>query len=157
MEEIRVLEEAKGIGLPNFLSRTAFLSILKRKVKLISSKPAQFMGHCWDYLEEVVITVLMYHSDNYPQLQSTTRRAAHNLISKMKDRSFNWVMEIIEMERLTDYTCNPEYTPEWNKLMSLQVNFINEVFSESKPSKVKLGDLGEVEVDELRQYHHIIN
>ncbi|XWS65117.1 hypothetical protein CRYUN_Cryun05aG0063200 [Craigia yunnanensis] len=50
MEEIRVLEEAKGIKLPNFLHRNAFLSILQRKVKGISSKPAQFMGDTWDYL-----------------------------------------------------------------------------------------------------------
>ncbi|XWS65118.1 hypothetical protein CRYUN_Cryun05aG0063300 [Craigia yunnanensis] len=41
--------------------------------------------------------------------------------------------------------------------MSLQDNFINEVFSESKPGKVKLGDLGEVEVGDLRQYHHVIS
>ncbi|XVF41584.1 hypothetical protein PTKIN_Ptkin01aG0291000 [Pterospermum kingtungense] len=157
MDEIRVLEEAKGIALPNFLPRTAFLTILQQKVKGISSYPAQFMGGVWDYLEEVVIAVLMNHSDNYPQLQSSTRRAAHSLISKMKDQSFNRVMEIIEMEKLTDYTCSPEYTTECLKLMSLQDNFIKEVFSDSKPGKVSLGELGEVEVGDLRRYHHVIN
>ncbi|XVF30395.1 hypothetical protein REPUB_Repub16aG0053500 [Reevesia pubescens] len=157
MDEIRVLEEAKGIGLPNFLPRNAFLTILQKNVTGIAGKPAQFMGEIWDYLEDVVITVLMKHSDNFPQLQSSTRRATHNLISKMKDHSFNRVMEIIEMEKMTDYTCNPEYTSEWNKLMSLQDNFINEVFSESKPGKVKLSDFGEVEAGDLRQYHNVIH
>ncbi|XWS58802.1 hypothetical protein CRYUN_Cryun08bG0064800 [Craigia yunnanensis] len=152
-----VLEEVKGIGLPNFLPRTAFLTILQRTVKGISNKPAQFIGEVSDYLEEVVITALMYHSDNYPQLQSSTIKAAHNLISKMKDQSFNRVMKISEMEKLTDYTCNQEYKSEWNKLVSLHDNFINEVFSESKPGKVKLGDLGGVVVGSLRQYHDVTN
>lgn len=32
MDEVAVIEEARGIGLPNFLQRTAFLTILQRKV-----------------------------------------------------------------------------------------------------------------------------
>lgn len=79
MDEIKVLEESKEIGLPNFLPRTAFLTILQGKVKSISGYPLQFIEDVWAYLEEVVLTVLMHHSDNYPQLQSSTRRAAHNL------------------------------------------------------------------------------
>lgn len=155
IDEIRVLEESKRIGLPNFLPRTAFLTILQKKVKGISSFPASFIGEVWDYLEEIVISVLMKHSDNYPQLQSSTKRAAHNLISKMKEQSFNRVMEMIEMEKLADYTCSPEYTAECFKLISLQDNFVREVFSDQpKPGKVSLGDLGDVEVGYLRQYHH---
>ncbi|KMT13706.1 hypothetical protein BVRB_4g080880 [Beta vulgaris subsp. vulgaris] len=43
MEEIRVLQEAKGIVLPNFLSRSAFLTVLQRKVQGISEIPVEFM------------------------------------------------------------------------------------------------------------------
>ncbi|KAH0746862.1 hypothetical protein KY285_008519 [Solanum tuberosum] len=42
------------------------------------------------------------------QPQSSTRCAVQNLTAKRKDESINWVREIIEMERLTDYTYNPE-------------------------------------------------
>lgn len=89
MEEISVLEEAKGInGLPNFLPRTAFLTLLRRKVKEISHTPSEFIRKMWAFIEDVVVRVLLHHSENYPQLQSFTRRgAAQNLVEKMRNRS----------------------------------------------------------------------
>ena len=42
MEEIMVLEETKGIWLPNFLPRTAFLTVHQRKVNGISCIPTSF-------------------------------------------------------------------------------------------------------------------
>ncbi|GLT30539.1 hypothetical protein SLA2020_053330 [Shorea laevis] len=155
MDEIRVLEEAKGIGLPNFLPRTAFLTILQGKVKIISSNPVGFIEDVWEYLEEVVVTILMYHSDNYPQLQLSLRRAAHSLIARMKDISLNKVREMVEMEKLVDYTCNPDYMTEWNNLMALQDNFIKEVLDEKK-ERVQLGIFGEIEVAHLRMFAHVL-
>nr|XP_043634941.1 dynamin-related protein 4C-like [Erigeron canadensis] len=126
-EEIKVLEEAKGIGLPNFLPRTAFLSVLNSKVKGISSMPVEFVENLWLYIGEVLINVLIHHSENYPPLQSSMKRAAHSLIAKMKDVSVTRVMEMVEMEKITDYTCNPEYTVIWNKLMAHEQAFMEAV------------------------------
>uniref|UniRef100_A0A2N9G2Y8 GED domain-containing protein n=1 Tax=Fagus sylvatica TaxID=28930 RepID=A0A2N9G2Y8_FAGSY len=135
MEEIMVLEETKGIWLPNFLPHTAFLTVLQRKVNGISSIPISFAKKVWNYVEEVVISVIMDHSVNYPQLQLSFRRAGQNLIAKMKERSVDWVMEIVEMEKLTDYTCNPEYLSDWNKRMSYQHSFLKAVLpAEEWPS-----------------------
>uniref|UniRef100_A0A2N9G0Y5 GED domain-containing protein n=1 Tax=Fagus sylvatica TaxID=28930 RepID=A0A2N9G0Y5_FAGSY len=111
----------------------------------------------WNYVEDVVISVIMQHSDNYYQLQLSFRRAGHNLIAKMKERSVNWVMEIVEMEKLTDYTCNPEYLSEWNKLMAQQDSFMKDVLTnEERPSMVKLEGFGDIEVEKLRQYSHVL-
>ncbi|KAI3408962.1 Protein kinase domain-containing protein [Psidium guajava] len=66
LEELEVLEEAKGIRLPNFFPRTTFLTVSQRKVKGISSKPPSFVARVWDYIEGAVIRVLMRHSENYP-------------------------------------------------------------------------------------------
>ncbi|MBA0820738.1 hypothetical protein Gohar_021727 [Gossypium harknessii] len=85
MDEILVLEEAKGIIPLNFLPRTAFLTILSGKVREISSKPVVFMSEVWGYSEDVVINVLMNHSENYPNLQASSKRAIHNLTLKMKE------------------------------------------------------------------------
>uniref|UniRef100_A0A2N9I3Y2 Dynamin-type G domain-containing protein n=1 Tax=Fagus sylvatica TaxID=28930 RepID=A0A2N9I3Y2_FAGSY len=157
MEEIMVLEETKGIGLPNFLPRSSFLTLLQKKMNGISSIPISFAEKVWNYVEEVVISVIMQHSDNYYQLQLSFRRAGHNLIAKMKDQSVNWVMEIVEMEKLTDYTCNPEYLSEWNKLMAQQDSFMKDVLTnEERPSIVKLEGFGEIEVEKLRKYSHIL-
>ncbi|GMY37766.1 dynamin-related protein 4C-like [Fagus crenata] len=155
MEEIMVLEETKG--LPNFLPRTAFLIVLRRNVNGISSIPISFAEKVWNYVEEVVISVIMHHSDNYHQLQSSFRRAGHNLIAKMKDRSVNWVMEIVEMEKETDYTCNPEYFSDWNKLMAQRGSFMKAVLDNKEwPSKVKLEGFGEIEVEKLRQFPYVL-
>ena len=96
------------------------------------------------------------HSDKYRQLQLPFRRAGQNLIAKMKERSVNWVMEIVEMEKQTDYTCNPEYFSDWNKLMGQRDFFMKEVLNKEWPSKVKLEGFGEIEVKNLRQYRHVL-
>ncbi|KAL8064113.1 hypothetical protein ABFS82_01G070000 [Erythranthe guttata] len=123
IDEIKVLEETKAIGLPNFLPKAAFLTLLKKKVKSISTIPSDFTDKVWSYVENVVVSVLLRHSVNYPQLVSSTRRAAKKLIAKMKQRSFDYVNDIVEMEKLTDYTCNPDYSASWSKLMAHQEDF----------------------------------
>nr|GMD13181.1 dynamin-related protein 4C-like [Ipomoea batatas] len=110
MEEILALEEAKEIGLPNFFPRKVFFSVLQKRVKMISTRPQDFVAKLWEYIEKVVVTVLVQHADSYPQLQSSMRRASQNLIAKMKQRSVDWVVEIIGMEMMADYSCNPEYS-----------------------------------------------
>ncbi|CAB4316373.1 unnamed protein product [Prunus armeniaca] len=157
VEEIKILEEAKGIALPNFLPRNAFLTILQGKVRGISSIPIGFVEQVWSYVEEVVISVLMRHSENYYQLQLSARRAGHNLMSKMKERSIKWMKEIVDMEKLADYTCDPEYATEWNRLMSHQNAFIDGVLNDEKrPSVVAIEGIGEVEVSVLRQFPHVL-
>ncbi|KAM1395887.1 hypothetical protein ACFX2I_013643 [Malus domestica] len=155
MEEI--LEEAKGISLPNFLPRNAFLIILQAKVNEISSIPIAFEEKVWNYIEEVVISVLMHYTDNYHQLQLSARRAGHSLMAKMKERSIKWMLELVEMEKLTDYTCDGDYVSEWNKLMASQNEFIHGVLTdEKKPSIIDIVGIGEVEVGVLRKYPHVL-
>ncbi|KAI6684395.1 hypothetical protein NL676_030308 [Syzygium grande] len=148
LEEIEVLEEARRIGLPDFLPRTAFLTLLQRKVKIIWSKQPSFGVPVWDYIRGVVIRVLMRHSENYPQLQSSTRRAASNLINKMKGKTKNKMIEILEMEKLTDYTCNPEYLLQRNKLMTQQGRFMEALNYHS--NMIDIEGIGEVYLGNLR-------
>ncbi|KAF8365221.1 hypothetical protein HHK36_032772 [Tetracentron sinense] len=154
MEEIKVLEEAIGIGLPNFLPRTAFLTILQGKVGEIASIPVEFVQKAWKYIEKVVLDVLMHHCENYPQLQSSTKRAAQNLIAKLKEQSLERVMETVEMEQLTDYTCNPEYMSSWSQLMIQEEPFMRFLknLGDYDASKVNLGSLGTVEVRHLKKH-----
>ncbi|KAI6684394.1 hypothetical protein NL676_030307 [Syzygium grande] len=156
LEELEVLEEAKSIGLPNFLPRTAFLTLLQRKVKAISSKPPSLGVRAWDYIDGVVIRVLMQHSENYPQLQSSTRRAVFNLINKMKEKTIDRMTEIVEMEKLTDYTCNPEYLSEWNELMTQQDQFMQVINSGFGPTKMDLEGIGRVDVGHLWNHKQLV-
>ncbi|KAK4259522.1 hypothetical protein QN277_005845 [Acacia crassicarpa] len=157
-EEIKILEEAKWIGLPNFMPRPAFLALLQTKVKGIALRPIQFVDDVWDYLEKVLIDIISRHSDNYYQLQKSTCRAGENLIARMRENSKKHVMESIEMEKLTDYTCNPEYMAEYAKLMAQLDAFMKQVFDdEVVPSTVILEGLGEVEVGHLRMFRHVLH
>ncbi|GER33067.1 interferon-induced GTP-binding protein mx [Striga asiatica] len=123
LDEISVLEETKAIGLPNFLPRAAFLILLEKKVKGVSFMAFDFVNITWAYIEKVLISVLTKHSDNYPQLLSSMRQAARNLVAMKRKQSEVWVVDMIEMEKMTDYTCDPEYMASWSKLMANQNMF----------------------------------
>ncbi|XP_009372772.2 dynamin-related protein 4C-like [Pyrus x bretschneideri] len=154
-EEIRILEEAKGITLPNFLPRNAFLSILQGKVRGISDIPIRFVEQVWSYIEDVLLAVLMHNTQDYYHLHLATKRAGHNLIAKMKEKSINWILEIVEMEKQTDYTCNPEYAAECSRLMTKQNAFLDGLNDEKRPSKIVIEGIGEVEVEGLRKHKRV--
>ncbi|KAL6549977.1 Dynamin-related protein 4C [Orobanche minor] len=156
LDEIIVLEETKAIGLPNFLPRIAFLTLLQKKVKGVSFTPFEFVDRTWAYIESVVVSVLMKHSENYPQLLSSTRRAAQNLVAMKKKQSENWVLDIVEMEKMTDYTCNPEYVDLWNKLMTNQNAFMEIVNDHSRPAEMNIDGYGGVDVSHLRSRAGIV-
>ncbi|KAL8556847.1 hypothetical protein ACS0TY_004353 [Phlomoides rotata] len=127
VHEMKVLEETKAIGLPNFVSKAAFRTLLQKKVNAISAIPFGHIEKTWGYMESVVVRVLLQHCGNYPQLVSATKRAAQNLIAKKQQQSIVWMKDVVEMEKLSDYTCNPDYTALWNKLMSEQEEFLNKL------------------------------
>ncbi|KAM1320616.1 hypothetical protein PS2_013393 [Malus domestica] len=107
--------------------------------------------------KEAVISVLMRNSENYYQLQLSARRAGHNLMAKMKERSIKWLLEHVEIEKLTDYTCDADYVSEWNKSMASQNQFIHGVLTdENKPSIIATEGISEVEVGVLRKYPHVL-
>ncbi|XP_021734432.1 dynamin-related protein 4C-like [Chenopodium quinoa] len=160
--EIQVLEEAKGIGLPNFLPHSAFITLLQREVKEISQTPAEFMTKFWGYVESAALSIIMQHSDNYPSLQSSCRRAAVNLISRKKDQSIIRVKEIVQMETYADYTCDSQYLSVWNRLMSHQDKFMNIVEGKSvqvntgkKVTSMEFEGLGKVDLAHLQKYKHL--
>ena len=100
----------------------------------------------------MLVPVLMKHSDNYPQLQPSIRRAAQNLVSKKREQSADWVSQIIEMEKLTDYTCNPEYSATWHDLMRSQDRFMIIMNDCTKSTSLEIDGIGEVEVGHLRNH-----
>ncbi|KAF3776134.1 Dynamin-related protein 4C [Nymphaea thermarum] len=124
VEEMRVLVKSQGLRLPNFLPHAAFLALLREKVRLVSNLPTQFINKVWSYLETVVFRVFMMHSESYPQLQISVKRAAQSVMNKMRTFSVERVREMVETEKIADYTCNPEYASTWSSLISKQNEFM---------------------------------
>jgi len=154
MEEIRVLEETKRIGLPNFIPRTVFLTRLQGKMEDISCMPIEFIDELWDYLEEVVVAVLKRHSEHYHQLQTCTTLVGRKLIAKMKENSMKYLKEVLEMEKLTDYTCSPKYTSEYDKLIARQKHFVERV--EANASEIIIQGFGTIQASHLSQYRTLL-
>ncbi|KAK8546043.1 hypothetical protein V6N13_067281 [Hibiscus sabdariffa] len=155
-EEIKVLFDSKRIDLPNFLPHKAFLCVLQSKVERISHLPIEFAENAWDYIDEVVVSVFTSHSEMYYSLKVSTKRAAHKLVQKMRVQSINRVKEIIEMEKLTGYTSNPDYMTEWTKLMSQQDRFISQVNMCKSTSRAVLNGMGDIEIEHLRQHTNVL-
>ena len=119
------------------------------------------MIRVWNYIEGVVFTVLAHHCENYPSLQSTSKRAAGNLISRMRDESVLRVKEIVQMEKFADYTCDPEYLSYWTRLMWRQDMFRKIVegslFDDNnvKITTMEIEGLGKVDLVHLEKYKHL--
>ncbi|KAL8264309.1 hypothetical protein R6Q59_022439 [Mikania micrantha] len=97
VEEMQILEEANGIRLPHFLPHLVFSSLLKRRVNGVSDMPICFVN----------------------------KKATQNVTGRMKIKFMERVDEMIEMEKMTDYTCDPEFIPSYNKLMGNRDQFLN--------------------------------
>ncbi|KAM0029000.1 putative dynamin stalk domain, GTPase effector domain, Dynamin superfamily [Helianthus debilis subsp. tardiflorus] len=123
VEEMQVLEEANGIRLPNFLPRSVFLSLLRRKVNAISDLHVSFVNKVWDYLEIVCARVLIDRCGNYPQMLPSMKKATQHVMAKLKAMFVERVVEMIEMEKMTDYTCDPDFITSYNKLMNYHGEF----------------------------------
>ncbi|KAG6389280.1 hypothetical protein SASPL_150745 [Salvia splendens] len=147
VDEMKVLEESRSVGLPNFIPKSAFRSLLAKKVKGVSGTPFDCAESMWSYIQNVVVVVLVQHYDNYKQLICCTRRAVQNLIWRKKQYSEEYICDLVEMEKLSDYTCNDEYTALWNKLMEEQARFMERIRDKCKEAKVSR--FGDVNVEHL--------
>ncbi|KAJ0247441.1 Dynamin central domain-containing protein [Hirschfeldia incana] len=150
MDEIKVLEESKSIGLPNFIPESALLAIIAQRVDAIRAKPVEFMREIWDYLEVVISSVINKSSENFSQIQPSIQRASRRLISKIKEHSVTRVIEMVEMEKMMEYTCNPEYTTVRTQKIASQANFVNAVTSNQ--GTYTLAGFGTFPITHLRKY-----
>ncbi|PWA66765.1 dynamin central domain-containing protein [Artemisia annua] len=116
VEEMELLEEGNGIRLQN-VPHSVFLSLLQRKVDTISKLPDSLVDKVWSYIETVSVRVLTDRCENYPQLLPYVRKATLHVMREKKVQFKERVDEMIEMEKITDYTCDPEFITSYNKLM----------------------------------------
>ncbi|KAG6388295.1 hypothetical protein SASPL_153497 [Salvia splendens] len=101
VDEMKVLEESRSVGLPNFIPESAFRTLLAKKVKEISTTPFDYSEKIWNYIQSVT--------------------------SGAKPNFEEWISDLVEMEKLSDYTCNGAYTASWNKLMAEQNGFMERI------------------------------
>ncbi|KAI3959198.1 hypothetical protein MKW92_027058 [Papaver armeniacum] len=57
-DEMKVSGERKSIRLPNFLHRTAFQTILQRRINVLAERPTYFVGKAWNYVEDIFFEIV---------------------------------------------------------------------------------------------------
>ncbi|GJW39702.1 dynamin-related protein 4C-like protein [Tanacetum coccineum] len=117
VEEIEILEEANSIRLAYFFPHSAFHCLLERKVNSISKLPVEFANKVCNYLDTLCVEVLADCCGNYQHLLSSMKKATRNAVQRIKDKFMERVVEIIEMEKTTDYTCDANYIANVRKLL----------------------------------------
>lgn len=148
LEEIRVLEEANGIQLPNYLPHYLFLYLLQRKVSSVSNLPTSFVNKACRYLESIFVKVLIDHCGSYPQLLSSMRKAAQNVMANMRNKFLKRVVEMTEMEMITDYTCDHDFIVSWNRLKADNYGLLSQEMS-NRSETVSISGYGAVKVKHL--------
>uniref|UniRef100_M1DUT3 Interferon-induced GTP-binding protein mx n=1 Tax=Solanum tuberosum TaxID=4113 RepID=M1DUT3_SOLTU len=142
--ELMFLNEAQRIGFPDFLD------VLQKNVRDISATTEEFVGKLWNYIEGVIIEVLMHYSGSCPELQYFIKRAVQNLIAKKKDKSVNGIREIIGMGRLTDLTSSTEYVATYSSLMGQKKKFMKFCKYSKGGTKINIKGFGVIDVFFLR-------
>ncbi|KAJ9549082.1 hypothetical protein OSB04_021625 [Centaurea solstitialis] len=108
-EEIEVLKTANGVLLPHSRPHSAFLFLVGKRVKSVSNLPIDFVNEVSAYLETVVNRVVDDCCRNSPQLHPSMMKAARTALAKLKKKLLERAAEMLEMEKDTCYTCDPDF------------------------------------------------
>ncbi|KAH9291961.1 hypothetical protein KI387_042849 [Taxus chinensis] len=123
VEETKRLEESKGAGLSNFLSR----SIFKKRIDEVLKTGLSLTANVWDYVEKVVLRVLDLKFRSYPRLETATKKDFQLLVSKRREQCIHHVNQVAEMEKSLDFTLNPVYMETWTDLLKQKDQFMQEL------------------------------
>ncbi|GKE87885.1 dynamin-related protein 4C-like protein [Tanacetum coccineum] len=76
------------------------------------------------------------------------RKALQNVMAKMKKKFAKRVTDMIEMEKITDYTCDPDFIILWNKLKGSNQEQFSKAMS-SRWEEIKMEGYGTINVKHL--------
>jgi hypothetical protein len=81
----------------------------------------------WEYMENVILQVIDFYCQFYPQLQADVRVVIQDIIVKKKNKCENCVKEMIQMEELVDFTINPLYMETYCSLLTSKFHFMEDL------------------------------
>lgn len=152
-KETEMLDEAKGVGLSNFLSRPVFKNLLRSLVDEIAERSLELVVKVWEYMEIVILRVIDCYCKFHPRLHAEARRVVEDLVVKKKNACEEYVTETIEMEKLMDSTLSPSYIEEYGRLLTHKTNFIDRLSYASRSgfTTVELDGI-DVDVSEILDF-----
>lgn len=147
VEEAKLLEEAQGLNLPNFLPHSVFVTLLQTRIDSFSERSRGLALQACDYLDKVICRVIDLQTECYPQLQSASRRAFQTLMDGKKDECVHYVEDVMEMHKTVVYTENPVYTDYLQKMHEFKKRFMEAI--EQNQRAVKIEGMGEIDLQKV--------
>jgi interferon-induced GTP-binding protein Mx1 len=154
-EEIRLLEEAQGITLPNFLPPHTFVSLLKKNIDSVSETSRNLAIDVCDYLDKIICRVIDLQTQSYPKLQSASSRAFQGLIDRKKHECIKYVEDMMEMEKVIVFTTSPGYSESLFKLQEKKKEFFtalkdsSQTALEDNSGTICIECIGEINLDQV--------
>ncbi|GLJ24889.1 hypothetical protein SUGI_0476090 [Cryptomeria japonica] len=147
VEEVNLLEEARGLSLPNFLPHSVFLNLLQSRMVSFSERSRDLALQACDYLDKVICRVIDLQTECYPQLQSASRRAFQALMDRKKDECVRYVEDALEMHKTIVYTENPSYTEFLQRMQEFKKRFMEAINQNS--SSVEIEGMGQIDLQKV--------
>ncbi|CAL9238314.1 unnamed protein product [Arabidopsis halleri] len=100
------------------------------------------------------ISIITKYSITFSEIQGSIKEAGEKIIIKMKEQFVEQVIKILEMEKLSDYTCNSEYMKkDWSLKKATQESFIHVVLHVTENLEYfQLDGFRNVQISHLRKY-----
>ncbi|GLJ24890.1 hypothetical protein SUGI_0476120 [Cryptomeria japonica] len=147
VEEVKLLEEAQGLNLPNFLPHSVFVTLLQTRIDSFSERSRGLALQTCDYLDKVICRVIDLQTECYPQLQSASRRAFQALMDMKKDECVHYVEDVMEMHKTVIYTENPVYTEYLQRMHEFKKRFMEAI--QENHRAVKIEGMGEIDLKKV--------
>lgn len=140
--EIQLLRECMGVISPTYHPETVFNILLEREIDKIRETTDSCVSRIWNYIEDVMVKVLVLHAEYYPQLLLVAKAATKNVIAILKEKFKCKLFEFFEMKKMEDYKSDPEVISSWGR----QYNNRQYLKDKAKNSKVSGSEGGEMTI-----------
>ncbi|GLJ35687.1 hypothetical protein SUGI_0717100 [Cryptomeria japonica] len=142
VEEVKLLEEARGVSLPNFLPHSVLVILLQSRIESISERSRDLAIMACHYIDKVVCRVIDIQTQCFPSLHSASRRAFQALIDRKRDECIRLVQDTLDMQKTIFFTLNPSFSESRQNWEEWKKTFLDAI--KRNHNTVKLEGIGEI-------------
>ncbi|KAJ0734191.1 putative dynamin stalk domain, Dynamin superfamily [Helianthus annuus] len=150
-DEISLVDDRYTPDSADYVSPTVGKALLAKRFSYAADTLEKCVSEILDYVELVVITVLMDHSKEYQQLNPYLQNIGKMWIEDLEEQFRKKLEELINLEKSFIYTCKEDYHTKVNEMKMVKF-----VIPEGNPIEkvcVNIDGIGEnIRVDHLRGY-----
>ncbi|XP_076893453.1 dynamin-related protein 4C-like [Bidens hawaiensis] len=148
-DEIELLKDRNWPGSAKYVPATIMNALLSKKLAYAYGVIEESISNIWDYIEYVIVNVLLDHCQDCKQLHPYLQNVATRLIEDLKIDFQKKLHELLELEKNFVFTCNEEYERQLEGMKSLKLVIPKELSAGGKHLVSVEGVGDEICVDHL--------